>query len=540
MTAEASGRRRSGPPLAVQMISLLAVGWLVTLMAAAGIVMLLPPPARAVYRLTELSAALRGGPLASGGGRSLRRLHRSEPPPAGEARLSSGVYRLALASALGIQVSRVRVERYPVSDPVRRSLLRVLLVGPPSNMAPPGAYGGTLLTPGADMWTAPPRALSAASPPPSRTASEPPLPTSDGLMPPPEGRPLIDRLPPLFGRFSVALQEPSGRWTVVEPKPELFPNPWQSRLLLWFVACLSVLTPVGYLSARRLASPLALFAQAAERLGRDPNAPPIEVSGPAEIGQAAAAFNEMQARLKRYVEHRTSAIGAIAHDLRTPLARIRFKIEALPARTREPISRDVIQMEQMIAAALAFVRDTFATRPREALDLKSAVECVVDNTALMGADAKVTSAECLVILGDALALDSLFTNVIGNAVKYGRRARVRIYREDGSAVVDVADNGPGLPEAELEKVFEPFYRVESSRNPETGGMGLGLATARAVARGHGGDITLLRARQGLIARVRLPLALQEPPAAAPAGAGQTVEAIGPTQGRPQGADLIRD
>ncbi len=198
-------------------------------------------------------------------------------------------------------------------------------------------------------------------------------------------------------------------------------------------------------------------------------------------------------------------VGAIAHDLRTPLARIRFKIDALPPQAREAIGRDLTQMEQMISAVLAYVRDASEDRPREPLDLASAVQCVVDNAALVGADAKVVSAAPLVVHADALGLDALFTNLVDNAIKYGRRARVKIYRDGPTAVVDVCDAGRGLSEAELEKVFEPFYRAEPSRNPLTGGIGLGLSTARGVARAHGGDIVLINGREGLTARVRLPL-----------------------------------
>ncbi len=213
----------------------------------------------------------------------------------------------------------------------------------------------------------------------------------------------------------------------------------------------------------------------------------------------------MQARLASYVEHRTAMVGAIAHDLRTPLARIRFKIDGLAPQAREAIARDVTQMEQMISAALAFVRDASEDRPRELLDLASAVQCVVDNAALLGAEVKMVSAAPLVVQADALGLDGLFTNLVDNAVKYGRRARVRVYLEGEAAVVDVCDSGPGLPEAELERVFEPFYRVEPSRNPQTGGMGIGLSAARGIARAHGGDVMLINGREGLIARVRLPL-----------------------------------
>jgi signal transduction histidine kinase len=341
-----------------------------------------------------------------------------------------------------------------------------------------------------------PRAPTAGQPPvsapPPAAASSPPAIELEGL-------------PPLVDDFDVGVQDASGGWTVVKPAPQGFPDAWQARILLWFVACFALLTPIGYLFARRLAAPIGKFAQAAERLGRDPRAQAVEISGPAELGRAANAFNEMQARLARYVEHSTAMVGAIAHDLRTPLARIRFKIDTLAPQAREAIGRDLSQMEQMISAVLAFVRDASHDRPREPLDLASAVQCVIDNAALLGAEVKMVTAAPLVVQADALGLDGLFTNLVDNAIKYGRRARVSIYRDGASAVVDVCDSGPGLPDGELERVFEPFYRAEPSRNAQTGGIGLGLSTARGVARAHGGDIVLINGRDGLIARVRLPL-----------------------------------
>ena len=123
----------------------------------------------------------------------------------------------------------------------------------------------------------------------------------------------------------------------------------------------------------------------------------------------------------------------------------------------------------------------------------------------MGADVKLASAEAVVVEADGFGLGRLFSNLIDNAVKYGRRARVRIYRDDEAAIVEISDRGPGLQPDELERVFEPFYRVEPSRNPETGGIGLGLAVGRSIARAHGGDISLANGTRGLIARVRLPL-----------------------------------
>ena len=491
-----------GAPIAAQMISLLAAGWIITLAVTIAIVLLLPQPQRPTYPLTEIARALQGGPSFGREARSLIRSTQASPPPPGQPHFINGMYRAALAAQLRQPLSKVRLERYQISDPVRRRLLNTLQANPPRPVSPPGAflppiYGGPIVTsePAARRRPAP-TGLAPLMLPPRLAAADP---AAD--------QPVfaLESMPPLVDNFVVAVQGPSGAWTVVKPPPPAFPDPWQQRIILWFVACFGLLTPIGYLFARRLASPISQFALAAERLGRDPKAQAVEISGPAELGRAAAAFNEMQARLARYVEHRTTMVGAIAHDLRTPLARIRFKIDALAPQAREAIGRDVGQMEQMISAVLAYVRDASEDRPREPLDLASAVQCVVDNAALLGADAKVISAAPLVVQADALGLDALFTNLVDNAIKYGRRARVKIYRDGHAAVVDVCDSGRGLAESDLEKVFEPFYRAEPSRNPLTGGIGLGLSTARGIARAHGGDIVLINSREGLTARVRLPL-----------------------------------
>ncbi len=498
--------RGSGLPIALKLITLLMTGWILTLAVTAALVVVLPPPAATSFRLSEVADALRGSQLSQRDARLLQRSEDPQPPAPGERRMTSGIYRLALASALGLPVTRVRLERYPSTDPVRRFLLRALAT-PVATTAPPGFAPDVAALP-ADLSSVPadlPPTASGPSRPVGPLASlRWPL-GSSAALPSSQMAAILDRIRPLMGRFAVAIQESSGQWTVVTPKPEPFPSPWQQRVMLWFFACLGVLAPVGYAFARHFTAPIGLFASAAERLGRDPATAPMELTGPPEIDRAAAAFNEMQARLQRYVEHRTAMVGAIAHDLRTPLARIRFKMEGLPAATREALGQDVQQMEQMIAAALAFVRDARDVRPRELIDLGSLVQSAVDNAALMGADARVGVVEPIVLHADALGLDRLLSNLIDNAVKYGGCARVGTYHDAQTAVIEVRDNGPGLPAAELERVFEPFYRLEPSRNPGTGGMGLGLAVARSVARSHGGDIELVNDRRGLIARVRLPL-----------------------------------
>jgi signal transduction histidine kinase len=170
------------------------------------------------------------------------------------------------------------------------------------------------------------------------------------------------------------------------------------------------------------------------------------------------------------------------------------------------MAADIAEMEAMISGTLAFVRDATRAAQRTRLELSSLLESLADEMSETGLDVAVETADKVVIDGDPVALRRLFNNLLENAVKFGRQARIRVYAEDDCAVVEIDDNGCGLPEKDLERVFEPFYRHESSRSRETGGIGLGLAVARSVARAHGGDATLSnRSQGGLRATVKLPL-----------------------------------
>lgn len=310
----------------------------------------------------------------------------------------------------------------------------------------------------------------------------------------------------LVAPFDVGVRQPDGRWAVIRPQPAFGLDPWQTRIALWFVISALVMAPVAYIFARRLSTPIKRFADAAERLGRDPRAAPLELTGPSEIGIAVRAFNDMQERLRRYVEDRTAMVGAIAHDLRTPLTRLRFRIEGLPEEQRAKMANDIDQMEEMISAALTFVRDASRPGERTPLELSSLLESLCDEMAETGASTEVAPGEKVVLEGDPMALRRLFSNLLENAVKFGGRARARVFRDASNAFVEIDDDGPGIPPSDWEKVFEPFYRREPSRSRQTGGFGLGLAVVRSIARGHGGDVDLFnRIGGGLTARVQLPL-----------------------------------
>jgi len=309
----------------------------------------------------------------------------------------------------------------------------------------------------------------------------------------------------LVGDFIAAVRRQDGKWIAARPTDSRS-GAWFRRSLLWLLAALAAAIPFAWVLARRVARPIGLFAAAAERLGRDPRAEPLPIEGPAEIAHAATAFNEMQRQLNQYVEDRTVMIAAIAHDLRTPLMRLSLRLETAPAATRQGCEFDVAEMQAMIRAATDYVRDLSQVRARRRLDLRSLAESVVDDYADRNKPVTLAPGEALIVEGDVIALKSVLDNLIANALRYAGEAEVRVSRKDGFAELEVCDRGPGVPEDELPRVFEPFYRGERSRNRDTGGIGLGLASVRGVARAHGGSATLdNRPEGGVIAKVVLPI-----------------------------------
>ena len=313
-----------------------------------------------------------------------------------------------------------------------------------------------------------------------------------------------DRL--TFAPFSASVRMEDGRWATVEPPHGLI-DPWQMRLLIALGITALLLAPLVWLMARRLTRPIRQFAEAAERLGADPDAPPLVPSGPSEVRTAIGAFNDMQASIRGHMRQRTQTIAAIAHDLRTPLTRLRFRAEQAPEALRDRMAADVEEMDGLIGQAMAFVRGEVQAERRERLDLAHLAADCAAGFAETGAAVTFSGDQNLPVDGDPAALRRAVANLIDNALKFGDAARVEAVRSGDRVVLTVADDGPGLPEAELDTVFEPFQRGERSRNRQTGGAGLGLAVARQAARAAGGDVTLTnRAGGGLEARLSLPLA----------------------------------
>jgi len=476
-------------PIAAQIVALMVAGLIAGQAVNLLIILLMPAQRPPLYRVDEIAAALQGTSLQPRFGRPLIRQMASQPPNDERPGHPTDRARRELASVLNLPESAVRLST--IGPPAWTMVVHGMI---PTATGPHG-YGRHGM-----MMEDPQGGLMAGSP---ADGAHPPGPPPDE---PAGGRPwAAPGQRPIFGAFVAAAQQPTGGWVIVRPQPEPFPNAWHQRLILWFLGCIAVMAPAGYLFARRVTAPIADFAEAADRLGRDPKAPLIELRGPAELGGAVRAFNDMQVRLKRYVEDRTAMVGAISHDLRTPLTRIRFKMEGASDALRTSVIGDVEQMEAMITAVLAFIRDASEPHHRERLDLLSLLECAVDDASLVGLDASLADGAPMIVNADALGLRRLFDNLIDNAVKYGGRARVSLVREGDEAVVRIDDDGPGLSTADLERVFEPFYRTEPSRNRDSGGIGLGLSVARSVARAHGGEVVLQPGEHGLMAIVRLPL-----------------------------------
>ncbi len=312
---------------------------------------------------------------------------------------------------------------------------------------------------------------------------------------PPDGKTLL-----------VAVRLTDGDWlnfaAPIEPAESL----WSLRFVLSVAVTIAIVVILSAFVVFHLTAPLRTFALAARRLGRDVAAPPLPERGPQEVRQAVRAFNDMQDRVRRFVEDRTQMVAAISHDLQTPITRMRLRAEFIEdAEQRDKLLADLEGMERMVAATLSFARDDAAAEARETVDLVALVQRVCDDLTDAGLAVEFDGTGRLAYACRPTALRRALANLIENAAKYGERARVALLPADDRLVVRIDDDGPGIPEDRQEAVFKPFVRLEESRSRETGGTGLGLTVARSVVRAHGGDITLRnRPEGGLRVEARLP------------------------------------
>ncbi|MCR9257634.1 MAG: ATP-binding protein [Alphaproteobacteria bacterium] len=278
-------------------------------------------------------------------------------------------------------------------------------------------------------------------------------------------------------------------------------------VVLWMVGSSLILFAVAIVFMRNQIRPIRRLAVAADRFGKGQESPGFKPEGASEVRQAASAFLRMRDRLKRQMDQRTEMLAGVSHDLRTPLTRMRLQLALMPGDDPSvaEIGDDIVEMERMLNGYLAFARGEGTEQPEE-VDLALLLEDLVNAERRAGTHVAMTAADSLPFVARPTALKRAIGNLLANAGRYGTRVVVGIRRLGAQVTVTIDDNGPGIPEAHREDVFRPFFRIDASRNPETGGTGLGLTIARDIVRGHGGEIMLSRSPQGGVrAEVTLPI-----------------------------------
>lgn len=333
---------------------------------------------------------------------------------------------------------------------------------------------------------------------------------------------LLYDLPPRWGQHSLLMEPLSPPILVVQL--ELAPDTWlyvatllgvpdifsgyrwlsEERLLVGVLVLLSVLA-LSLLGITSVTRPLARLSRAARQLGDDLDSPPLKESGPKEVAATAAAFNRMQRRIQEQIDERERLFSAISHDLKTPITRMRLRAEMLDdTAQRERFCASLDELSELVKGALASVKGVDLHEEPQPTDLNALLLEIAEGLRLYGGEVSLHGA-VLPLTVKPLALKRCLANLLENAVFYGQKATVTLEEQAGIVTLRIHDNGPGIPDAQLSRVFSPFVRLEASRSRYTGGSGLGLGIARHIARAHGGNIVLSNhSAGGLVAMLTLP------------------------------------
>jgi signal transduction histidine kinase len=323
------------------------------------------------------------------------------------------------------------------------------------------------------------------------------------------GEPEDDRahdLEPLPQAVEISAQLADGSWlnAVAPLRVPTIPRVdewWQFMLAVNLVSVIVALV----FAVRWIVRPLTALAEAADRVGRGEAVEPLTVTGPYEVARAVKAFNVMQYRLSRFVDDRLAMLAAISHDLRAPMTAARLRAEMIEdPDVKDAIVGSLTEMQYITETTLSFARDETAAEEPRMIDLASLVEELADDLAATGQNIAITRTDQLHYRCRPVLMRRALSNLIGNATKYGKQAHVALHLTEEQARIMIDDEGPGLPQDQLEKVFDPFVRTEQSRSGGTGGLGLGLSIARTIIRAHGGDVRLDNLTNGLRAEVTLP------------------------------------
>jgi len=305
--------------------------------------------------------------------------------------------------------------------------------------------------------------------------------------------------------IAIMVGAPEGVYTILSPERRVY-TPTTEVFIFWMVGSSILLSVIALLFMRNQIRPIRRLADAAEAIGKGRDVPWYKLEGASEVRQAGAALMVMRDRLKRQITQRTAMLSGVSHDLRTPLTRMRLQLELMPKHEgMAELYADITEMETMLEAYLAFARGEEA-EPAVETDICELVGEVVAAARRQNANIQFESRESTLVTVRRNALKRCLNNLIINAARYGKTAEVHIAIRDHAVDIVIDDDGPGILAEQREDVFRPFMRIETSRNPTTGGVGLGLTIARDVARFHGGDVVLENSPLGgLRARVWLPV-----------------------------------
>ncbi len=283
-------------------------------------------------------------------------------------------------------------------------------------------------------------------------------------------------------------------------------SPTTYIFLLWLIGSSIILTAVAVIFMRNQVRPIHRLAIAAEKLGKGQDIHDFKMEGAREVRQAGRAFVDMRDRIRRQIEQRTAMLAGVSHDLRTPLTRMKLELEMMKETApRANLLNDLAEMEKMLEGYLTFARGQ-GGESTELVDMRALLDRLVANTRRQGGAVQLDAPEKLTARVRPVALERALSNLVSNACKYAKHVWIAAHAGAEDIEITVDDDGPGIPQDLRDEVFKPFYRLEKSRNPKTGGVGLGLSIAQDIVHGHGGEIHLADSPHGgLRATVRLPL-----------------------------------
>ena len=305
----------------------------------------------------------------------------------------------------------------------------------------------------------------------------------------------------------IAIQLKNGRWLNVASRFHISPPIWPMANLVSISITGTLLIIFSILMIRRITKPIAELTLAAKKLGRGESVAQLKEAGPEDIKTATVAFNQMNEQLERYISDRTNMLAAVSHDLRTPITTLRLRTELMDeGPTQDAFLNTLDEMQAITDSTLSFIREDKSNEPSQLINVSELIESICDDLAFKGKEAKQLTDDTHFYLCRPVAIKRAISNLLENAVRYGKSAKVDINKHSDFLIINIKDEGPGIEESQLEEVFKPFVRLDKSRNQASGGMGLGLAITRSIIRNHGGDICLTNHKSGgLNASISLPI-----------------------------------